>query len=287
MTIPRIIEHVVEASLCAAPPVPGSYYYSPSGKTAICVSRVRRMTGQRIRYRLFGMRIRIAELPLGVAPLPWPAKPAKALPRPGPAMPPAVAPVPSHAARAQARDRIRALLRDDRDELRPVPKVRLDNRTAALSEWRDPEDLAVRRRSPKLIHGYRSEDAVQTLLDNGSISKRHAQAARRFRKLYETGEVGLRPSRDLSMPPAGFASGSPPSEFRLHALESYQNACAALGHHLSTVILAIVISGHSIEFYATRRRMNRSKASGYVLAALDLLSDHFKAVDDEKAPVSA
>lgn len=286
MTIPRIIEYVVDSSLFATPPVCGAYYFSPSGKTAVCVSRVRRMFGQRPKYRLFGMRIKIAELPTGIAPLPWPARPIRPPTRPGPAEAPRMAPAPSTAARAQARDRIRALLRDDRNEQRPVPVVRLDNRTVALGEWRDPEDLNAQRRSPKLIHGYRADDSVQTLLNSGTISKRHAQAARRFRKLYETGEVGLRPSRDLSMPPNGFASGSPPTEYRLQALQDYRFACAALGHHLLSVILAIVIAGHTIEDYAIKRRMNRSAASGYVLASLDLLSDLFKKIDDEKAPAA-
>lgn len=277
MTAPKIIEVVLAAGLFAVPPVAGCFLRSPSGKTALSVVRVRRMLGDRsgVRYRLFATRVRFADLPPGIEPLPWPKK-AAAPPVPdrdafiGPPLP-QPAKVPAATVKAAERRRVVALLRDDRDADRPVHKVRVDNQTALAAEWIDPEDMNTQRRMAKRINGFRSRDCVQILLDNGTVGATHARAARRFRRDFELGEIGLKSSRSLADAPGGFGGGAGPSESRLAHLESYQATAKALGPHLLQVIIAIAINEETLAVYAQRKQINRQAASGYLLASLELL----------------
>lgn len=288
MTAPRMVERVVMGSLLQLPPVAGDYFMSPSGRTAIAVNKVRRMVGDRagVRYRLFGMRVRLTELPPGITPLPWPKPPPKAAHPPtaeafiGPPRPPPV--IASAAlARLDARRRVVGLLRDDRVKDRPVPKVRIDNHTALVADWRDPDDMSAQRRTAKIVHGFRSRDPIQVLVDNSTIGRTHARAARRFRKDYELGVVGLRASRDLADPPSGFASGSGPSEARMKHLEAYRATIAALLPHLLEAIVAIIVREETILVYSTKKGMSRHAVAGYILASLDYLSDHYRRLDDD------
>lgn len=287
MTAPRMIEVVLAGALFAAPPVPGDYFRSRSGRSVLAVAKVRRMLGDRagLRYRLFAMRVRLCDLPPLVTPLPWPRK-AAPLPPPsieafiGPPLPPPAIIAPA-IARIAERKRVVTLLRDDRDDQRPVPKIRTQNQTATIAEWVDPDDLNPRHREAKRISGYRNRDSVQTLLDSGTIGNVHARAARRFRLDYELGEVGLKAARDLAEAPTGYASGTGPSESRLAHLQTYQAISRALTPHLLEVVLAIVIRDETLLSYAQRKRMNRQAVSGYILACLDSLKAIYGERDKE------
>lgn len=288
MTAPRIIERVVAAKLFLTTPVAGDIFTSATGRSALSLIRVRRMVGTRdgISYRLFAMRLRLCDLPPLVTPLPWPRK---ATPAPAPAAeafigppPPPPRIIPPAVVRIAERKRIVTLLRDDRDDMRAVHKVRTQNQTATTDDWIDPDDLNPRRREAKRISGYRGRDSVQTLLDNGTISNVHARAARRFRRDYELGEIGLKASRDLAEAPSGYASGTGPSESRMAHLQSYQATVAALMRHMLEVVLAVVIRDETLQDYALRKRMNRQAVSGYLLASFDLLSDYYKTLDDDR-----
>lgn len=290
MTAPRLIEMVFAAEAFSQPPEAGTFMASKSGLTALSVSKVRRVIGDSTgsRYRVIGLRVRLCDMPAGIVLRPWPtiAKlPSVAAMVMGPPPPPrsraSIA-----AEKVDARRRVVGLLRDDRDSNRVVHKVRIDNQTAISGDWRDPDDLSPNKRTARVIHGYRARDSVQTLLDSGTISKGHAHAARRFRKEYELGEIGLRPSRNLAEAPSGFASGTGPSEARMRHLEAYQETARALLPHLLEAVISIVIFDHTIQSYAeTRRLNNRQAASGYVLASFDLLKDHYKRLDDERQRV--
>jgi hypothetical protein len=293
LTAPQVIERIVSASLFHRPPEAGDYFYSPTGRSVIAVSRVRRMVGERsgIRFRLFGMRVRLGGVPAGITPQPWPRKPVKAPPLPtaemfiGPPPPPTPAPdyrLKVATERFQARRRVVGLLRDDRDSDRLVAKVRMENQTAQAGEWRDPDDLSVVRRTARVVRGFRGRDSIEVLLDNGSISRGHARAARRFRKDYELGEIGLRAARNLADAPNGFASGTGPSESRMKHLEAYRATVSALMPHLLEVIVAIVIQDETTLSYSQRKRMNRQAVAGYLLASLDHLADHYAKLDNDR-----
>lgn len=287
MSVPRVIEMVFGADSFSQPPEVGSFYASQSGLTAMSVSKVRRVVGDRsgLRYRLIGLRVRLCDLPAGAVLMPWPKRaklPSQAaMPVFGPPQPPP--PRVSRAAQmVESRRRVIALLRDDRDANRLVHKVRVTNQTAVTGEWVDPDDLSTVRRTARIVHGHRARDSVQNLLDNNTINKGHAFAARRFRKEYELGEIGLRPSRNLAESPSGFASGTGPSEARMIALSTYRETAKALMPHLLEVVIAIVISDETILSYADRKRMNRQAVSGYVLASFDTLRFLYSERDKEK-----
>lgn len=287
LTATRLIEMVFDADAFAEPPEAGTFMSSKSGRTAFAVSKVRRVIGDSAgaRYRVIGLRVRLIDIPAGIVLRPWPARskrpPTAALVMAPPHTPRSRAAI--AAEKVEARRRVVGLLRDDGDKNRLVHKVRIDNQTALAGDWRDPDDLSPNKRTARVIHGYRARDSVQTLLDNGTISKGHAHAARRFRKEYELGEIGLRPSRNLAEAPSGFASGNGPSESRMRHLQAYQKTARALLPHLLEAVISIVIFDHTIQSYAeTRRLNNRQAASGYVLASFDLLKDHYKRLDDER-----
>lgn len=286
LSIPRVIEMVFGADAFSQPPVVGNFYASQSGLTAMSVSKVRKVLGDRTgpRFRLIGIRVRLCDMPPGATLLPWPKRiklPSRAAVF-GPPPPPPKR-MTAAVKRTEERRRAVALLRDDRDSNRVVHKVRIDNKSALTGDWRDPDDSNPNRRVARLIHGYRARDSVQTLVDNNTISRGHAYAARRFRKEYELGKIGLRPSRNLAEAPSGFASGDGPSEARMRAMQTYEATSGALLPHLLEAVIAIVIFDHTIQSYAESRRMNnRQSASGYVLASFDLLKDYYKKLDDAR-----
>lgn len=283
---PRVVDMVFAAEAFANPPEPGAYLQSVSGRTAVSLSKVRRIIGDRSgpRYRLIGFRIRVADLPTGAVVIPWPVRPklpsraANAVMGPPP---PVKARAKREVEKIEARRRVVTLLRDDRDGNRVVHKVRIDNETVFNGNWRDPDDLSPNRRSAKVIHGFRGRDCVQYLVDHNIISKSHAAAARRFRKEYELGEIGLRASRNLAEQPSGFSSGIGPSEARVRAMQTYRATAGALLPHMLDAIVAVAVFDQTIKDYAAARKMNNAQAaSGYVLAALDLLRDHYRRIDD-------
>lgn len=283
MTVPRVIEMMFAAEAFIRPPEVGSFYASQSGLSALSVSKVRRVVGDRSgpRYRLIGLRVRLCDMPVGAALLPWPKTVKKASAAALPVFGPPQRSVRQSEKKTEERRRAVALLRDDRDSNRVVHKVRLDNRTAVTGEWRDPDDLTTVRRTARVVHGHRAHDSIQTLLDNNTISKGHANAARRFRKEYELGEIGLRPSRNLAEAPSGFASGVGPSEARLRAVEVYRQTAKALMPHLLEVVVAVVISDETILSYSQRKKMNRMAVSGYILASFDTLRHLYSERDKE------
>lgn len=273
MTVPRVIEMMFAAEAFIRPPEVGSFYASQSGLSALSVSKVRRVVGDRSgpRYRLIGLRVRLCDMPVGAALLPWPKTVKKASAAALPVFGPPQRSVRQSEKKTEERRRAVALLRDDRDSNRVVHKVRVDNNTAIASEWRDNEDTNPNRRHARVVHGYKARDSIQVLLDNGSITRGHASAGRRFRKEYELGSVGLRQARDLSAAPSGFASGTGPSESRSRALEAWNTTSTALMPHLLEVMMAIVIAEETMLSYAQRKRQNRTLIAGYLMASFDTL----------------
>ena len=55
------------------------------------------------------------------------------------------------------------------------------------AEWRDPADLDARRRSPKIVSGFRAVDNLDTLQQSGTLSRSQIGSVRRFRRDWEVG----------------------------------------------------------------------------------------------------
>lgn len=281
MTSARIIERTILASLFAKPPAAGDIFVSAKGGSHFMTSRVRKLLDRAggIRYTLFGMHIRKADLPAGVNLRPWPKAPAPRRSRA--AEPPKVYPVTSLAKRQQVeRKRIIALKHDEEDH-----RLKVD--LAEAGEWRDPDDIDPRTRSSpraksaRVVHGIRAKDVLTTMTDMGTLGRTQKSAAQRFRREYELGEIGLRGARSLAEEPGGFGPGAGPSASRLLHLERWQATAAAQRTNLP-ILLYIVIGNRHIRDYATEHAMNRGIATGKFLSALDLLRDYYKDVDDAK-----
>jgi hypothetical protein len=79
--------------------------------------------------------------------------------------------------------------------------------------------------------------------------------------------------------PAFFCNSEQPNPSeRLDDLERYQTAKKAAGR-LSDILQEIVCNGASLRAYAARWRMHQSAAMGRLIAALDVLRDHYDAID--------
>lgn len=288
MTATRLHEYVIPAALFGlTPPTAGVYFTSRSGETTFLVSKVRRVGGDtRPMFRLIGTRLRRNDLPAGIDPLPWPDQVRKRRSRAAEPVKPTEIPQIQTLADKQKAERKRIIAnrraaQDPNHQL--VDPIRLINQTVEQADWRDPDDLSTTRRTARVIHGVRATDVIERLLQADSINKKQAKAARRFRRLYEMGSIGFGlGTRDLSAPPSGFASGTPPSEARLAALLAYNQAAAAIGPRLLTVVMAIVIRGETIQSYAGRTRRSRSGTAGYITACFDALIDHFERIDEEQ-----
>lgn len=181
------------------------------------------------------------------------------------------------------RRRIRSLLSDDADDHRAVPSIRkatitdhtgrvLREPTAERGEWIDPDDMRPNRRTPKMVSGFRAIDVLQSARKRNSlITKKHIKAAQHLRQAYDLGIEGARPG--YVRPEVGtayYGGQSGPQEMQLMALQSYENARAALGP-LFPILLHVVLLNLEV---TTFRNLGR-QAMGYLVAALDALVDHY------------
>ena len=156
---------------------------------------------------------------------------------------------------------------------------RIRNGTAVASEWVDPDDADPNRRTARRISGHRASDSLSNLFNIGTISRSQQAAGARYRRAWELGEMGPGGSAISRLgTTSGGSSDAGPSEIRLAHLERYQSAKKAAGR-LSDILHEVVCNGASLRAYATRWQMHQSAAMGRLIAALDVLRDHWDTVD--------
>jgi hypothetical protein len=282
----KIFEYLVEAGLFVEPPAIGQFFTSQSGGTTFHVTKVRRVSSsEKPAWRLIGMRLRRADVPDGAVIHPWPRRQPG---RPRASEPPrAPAAIVTRAAAAQAeRRRVLALRRSLGDpSLQQVDPVRVASGSAVASEWRDPDDINPNRRIARTIRGFRAADPVDVLFNLVTFNRAQAAAAKRFQKLYELGEIGLKPAPNMLGAGTGFAPGVGPSESRLIWLEAYQQVCAALRRSNVAVLLAVIIRGDKLADFARVRNLSRPLVSGMLLAAVQFLIDFWEEADNKRKRV--
>lgn len=288
MTIARASEYVLAAELFATLPSPGTYLRCP-GKvgTAILLSKVRRIGGDtKPMVRLIGMRVRAKDIPATAEPLPWPSRsvgrPSRAAEPPAPTE----RAIATRAAKAKhERDRVR---KHRIDATEPVA-FRRQNRTAHEATWRDPADVDVRRRSPKIITGMRAHDGLDALQQSGTLTRAQIGAAKRLRRDWEIGCQMTGGSVDWEKAPT--SQGAVPvgiSERVMQFLEPFTRAKEALGR-LFEIVDCICLQEQAIKDYAVRWRINPSSASGRLYSAVEALRDHYQKLDgptEEKSRAS-
>jgi hypothetical protein len=288
----RMIERVIPESALQRTPRPGDVFVTQRGATLFSVVRVRKiMSSGAVAVRLIGCRITPEDVPVGIAPLPWPVpRHANRAAMPPPLDPPPaghrrdgtpIGPIVSRARQqTEQRKRIVALKHDETDH-------RLRVGLAVEADWKDPDDIDPRARasprakSAKVIHGIRATDMLAHLAEVGTVSRSQRIAGMRFRTEWELGEIGLGAGRNLGEQPVGFGPGLGPSATRLLHLEKWQATIAALKPANTKLLLATVVGGETLTHYAASNRLNRGIVTGRLLGALDFLRDYYEEVDEK------
>jgi hypothetical protein len=190
-------QYVIDAHLFSAAPSIGAYFASPSGVTVLLVTRVARIVGggKGEQFRLYCLRLRRSTLPPDINVIPWPrehrsvGRPrSRAAEAPSPSDKPAI--VTKQQRQKLERDRVRLHRRAQQDPANQlVDPIRRANKTAIASQWRDPSDSNVLRKTPKTVSSFRADDPIDRLLASNTIGRGQAWAARRLRIDFERGTL--------------------------------------------------------------------------------------------------
>lgn len=282
-TTRRPTEVRIPPSVFSHLPRVGGLVRNPRSNGIVRVTAARRVSGEKNAFLVVLQSVKRDDVPAGTAIPEWP-KLARGRPK---APPPAPLPSPIETPRkrsAKQRAHVMALLDDDRNEARVIPTVRLNS--AIEAEWRDPADVSVYRKKPRLIRGHRSWDAIEYLLERKDLARRQVVAARRVRKDYEIGVVGLRggTGNPLDRVSGSFGPSDGPGETKSRSLEQFNQARIAVGKSLWGMIQAIVLENESVSVYALRVDVHYQTAQSRLMSALDRLADHYETRDEQDVP---
>jgi len=122
-------------------------------------------------------------------------------------------------------------------------KTVLREAIAERANWRDPDDMDVHTRAPKVVTAFRRVDQLARLLDSGAITREHHDAAKRF--LRRRGGGGARPGRDLAAICVD-ATPNGPGEVQLLAIRRYREAVQCLGQRGSAILSMVVLENCNV-----------------------------------------
>jgi len=153
-----------------------------------------------------------------------------------------------------------------------VPAAQVVNGAVERATWDDPDDTGRRGSYVRMVHGYRRSDPLITLHRRSprEVTQQHLQAAERLRDDYEISE-GVNLGK-------GSGGEAGPMDVQIDARTRYRAAVAAVGPSLCAILLPVVLSAWTVKQWAEDRGMSETKASGYLIAALDRLQDHYNPV---------
>ena len=137
--------------------------------------------------------------------------------------------------------------------------------------------------------GYRRADPLRRMHAQNSslVTRHHMRAADRFSRDYEVGVLGgTKPGGDMK---ARVDCDSPPdmAEARLLAIGRYRSACDAMGPSLRIPVQQLVLHRWSLARIAWALGVAESSISGYLVAALDRLCDHYEPERNTRGTVAA
>ena len=177
----------------------------------------------------------------------------------------------------------------------PPPDVQMDNETAVRAHWDDPTDTGrtenyLRRGQAyvRQVHGYRRADPILALHRRNpeEVTKLHVQAAERLRDDMEIGA-------GISTGGKGGGGDVGPTDAMIDAAARFRAACDAVGRSMCTILLPVVLDGWTVKQWTEARpkrdrdgkvvvrngkpvpSLSEERASGYLLAALARLHDHY------------
>lgn len=281
------------------PPLPGTLVRSKSGKQILRIVKTTtfRRSGDPVRRDLIRMevdKVPAAEVPDTIIG-PWPIAPR---PHPMPQVPQAAVEFHAAAARATAasttpksrkqrkRDLARAAQAHMADIESPVPAAQ---RLAVMSpdgsvfsppkvtssSWRDPDDMNVRSRAPKMVHGgYRRCDPLAVLVrSNSMITVEHLCASDFYRLAWELGPGGaIAGGREMFFVHRSFTPSMGPAEIRCQAMANWLWTQRQLSTPAKACLAAVVLDGQSVSSWAAARGGDRRYAIGYLTSVLDQLT---------------
>ena len=154
-----------------------------------------------------------------------------------------------------------------------VTALRRDPRNGAVIAVLLREPLA---ESDRKRGGFRMRSPLLTMhrANSGTVTALHLRAACRFRDDYEFGVEGASGGNRSGERIDGGKQGGA-SDLRLDAVARYRMACDAMGAALRSVVQAVVIGSWSVSAVARVCHLSKDQATGYLVAGLDMLSEHY------------
>lgn len=149
------------------------------------------------------------------------------------------------------------------------PRLRVARGELRVEDAADPDN------PNRTIRRARVEWVPDRLLADGTIEQHHHHAATRYAVSYERGPMGAREQTSLGIrlpraAPAGLPVG------RHMATRDYQLATQAVGILLAPALAWCVIGRGTLAGWAECRGWaDTGRATGYLLAALDRLTEHY------------
>lgn len=122
--------------------------------------------------------------------------------------------------------------------------------------------------------GYRRASLLGTMAAHGVVTGAHLRAAARFSTAYEVGIIGASPVQ-MAVEWVDGASGDGITDRQLAEAAVYVAACDALGASLRSPVQWAALHRWSLAEIAYGLGVSEARASGYLVAGLDRLADHF------------
>lgn len=137
------------------------------------------------------------------------------------------------------------------------------------STWRDPDDDDPNRRTPKLVHGVRRYDVLQSMhrANDSEITIEHMKAVGRWVTAYEVGVEGASPGSGR-MEYIDDSSRPDISQKRMDLHREWREVKAALGERNCEVLIWVVFGNWPISRVAQACKVNDHRAKERVIGAL-------------------
>jgi hypothetical protein len=166
------------------------------------------------------------------------------------------------------------------DALGP-PRVQQTHQKAMRASWRDPDDLRPNARKGREISGWHSFDPLRVLARDPSsgVTEDHIRAADHLRGLNDIAGIGMS-SRDNVLPIGATVHlprfGPVPAAVRAaRAARELMRVMRRFSAEAWRMVTVIVLWNRTLHLWCQESGGSEARELGRLLAALDLLAEHF------------
>lgn len=138
------------------------------------------------------------------------------------------------------------------------------------------EDRPDPEANSRTVTGFRRMDGLRTMYNRGTISFSQWEAAERLRADLEF-SAGARESQTDSAGIRSNVISYGPTSLQLDAIRRVRDATQAVGLRLAGILSWVVISGGTLEGYASAKSVAHETAKSMMVGALDKLADFYSA----------